>query len=131
VGAAKNGKWKYTALHQFNGKDGYWVNGVIIDGKGNLFGTRGSGGSRKPASARSDITLRRVAGLRPSRFDRASVREPTGSPVAINVSTMAVRISRSRSPMGAAGDIKHSVILVVSKVSRALQLQLGAINQRS
>jgi hypothetical protein len=40
-----------------------------------------------------------LAALRPSRFDRESVREPTGSPVEINVSTTAVRISRSRSPM--------------------------------
>src|SRR5271165_1013313 len=58
-----------------------------------------------PASARSAITLRIVAGLRPSRLDRASVRDPTGSPVAIKVSTMAVRISRSRSPMGGTAGI--------------------------
>src|SRR5579872_682952 len=50
------------------------------------------------------MTLRMEAGLRPSRFERASVRDPTGSPVEINVSTMAVRISRSRFPMlGSAG----------------------------
>jgi len=47
----------------------------------------------------SAITLRMVAALRPSRLDRASVRDPTGSPVAINVSTMAVRISRSDLPL--------------------------------
>jgi len=31
----------------------------------------------------SDTTLGMVAGLRPSRLDRASVRDPTGSPVEI------------------------------------------------
>jgi hypothetical protein len=39
------------------------------------------------------------AGLNHSRLDRASVRDPTGSPVVIKVSTMAVRISRSRFPI--------------------------------
>jgi hypothetical protein len=33
------------------------------------------------------------------------MRDPTGSPVEINVSTIAVRISRSRSPMGGPEDI--------------------------
>src|SRR5208282_1926539 len=62
------------------------------------------GCSRNPASDKSAITLRIDAGLRPSRFDRARVREPTGSPVEINVSTSAVRISRSRFPiLGSAG----------------------------
>ena len=51
------------------------------------------------------MTLRMVAGLKPSRLARESTREPTGSPVEINVSTMAVRISRSRSPIGCSGDI--------------------------
>src|SRR5271169_2245177 len=60
--------------------------------------------SRNPASERSAITLRIEAGLKPSRLDRASVREPTGSPVEMKVSTMAVRISRSRFPiLGSAG----------------------------
>ncbi len=49
-----------------------------------------------------------VAGLSPSRFDRARVREPTGSPVAMKVSTMAVRISRPRSPIGVPGCILQS-----------------------
>src|SRR5579871_1533533 len=62
------------------------------------------GCSRNPASDKSAITLRIDAGLSPSRFERASVREPTGSPVEINVSTIAVRISRSRFPiLGSAG----------------------------
>ena len=62
------------------------------------------GCSRNPASDRSAITLRMEAGLRPSRFERASVRDPTGSPVEMKVSTMAVRISRSRFPiLGSAG----------------------------
>src|SRR5215469_12275587 len=50
------------------------------------------------------MTFRIDAGLSPSRFDRASVRDPTGSPVEMNVSTIAVRISRSRLPiLGSAG----------------------------
>ena len=50
------------------------------------------------------MTLRIEAGLSPSRLERASVRDPTGSPVEIKVSTMAVRISRSRFPiLGSAG----------------------------
>src|SRR5258708_10513188 len=57
------------------------------------------GWSRYPASDKSAITFRIDAGLSPSRFDRASVRDPTGSPVEINVSTIAVRISRSRFPI--------------------------------
>src|SRR3984885_11887633 len=44
------------------------------------------------------------AELSPSRLERARVREPTGSPVVMKVSTMAVRISRSRFPiLGSAG----------------------------
>src|SRR5947208_14022525 len=46
------------------------------------------------------MTLRMVAGLNPSRLPRAKVRDPTGSPVVMKVSTIAVRISRSRSPIG-------------------------------
>src|SRR5580704_3436044 len=55
--------------------------------------------SRKPASDKSAITLRIVAGLSPSRLVRDSVREPTGSPVEMKVSTIAVRTSRSRLPI--------------------------------
>src|SRR5258708_37673330 len=59
------------------------------------------------------MTLRIDAGLNPSRFDRASVREPTGSPVEIKVSTRAVRISRSRFPiLGSAGIYFLSVVAV-------------------
>ena len=72
-----------------------------------MVGTRPAeacGCSRNPASERSAITLRMDAGLSPSRLERASVREPTGSPVVMKVSTMAVRISRSRFPiLGSAG----------------------------
>jgi len=35
----KNGKWKYSVVHKLTGADGEYPNGVIIDGKGNLFGT--------------------------------------------------------------------------------------------
>src|SRR5205823_5211530 len=56
------------------------------------------GCSKYPASARSDMTLRMVAELRPSDVRRARVREPTGSPVEMYWSTIEVRISRSRSP---------------------------------
>jgi hypothetical protein len=40
-----------------------------------------------------------LAGLSPSRFERDNVREPTGSPVEMKVSTMAVKTSRSRLPI--------------------------------
>jgi len=46
------------------------------------------------------MTFRIVAGLKPSRLPLESTRDPTGSPVEMYVSTMAVRISRSRFPMG-------------------------------
>jgi uncharacterized repeat protein (TIGR03803 family) len=42
----KNGTWKYTVLHKFNSKDGAFPPyGVIVDGKGHLFGTTSSGGT--------------------------------------------------------------------------------------
>jgi hypothetical protein len=47
------------------------------------------------------MTLRMEAALRLSGLLRDKVRDPTGSPVEIYVSTMAVRISRSRLPMPA------------------------------
>jgi len=41
----KNGKWKYSALYKLHGTDGQFLPyGVILDGKGNLFGTTPSGG---------------------------------------------------------------------------------------
>ena len=33
------GKWKYSVIHEFTGTDGGFPNGVIIDGRGNLYGT--------------------------------------------------------------------------------------------
>jgi uncharacterized repeat protein (TIGR03803 family) len=41
----RGGKWTYEILHRFTGKDG-WVPqaGVIIDDKGNLYGTTTEGG---------------------------------------------------------------------------------------
>jgi uncharacterized repeat protein (TIGR03803 family) len=40
----KNGKWTYSVLHKFTGKDGAFPWGVIVDDKGNLFGTTENGG---------------------------------------------------------------------------------------
>jgi len=40
-----NGKWKYSVLHSFQGPDGAYPYGVVIDGKGNLFGTAWGGGT--------------------------------------------------------------------------------------
>jgi len=40
----KSGKWKYSVLHTFHGPDGAGPWGVILDGKGNIFGTTGYGG---------------------------------------------------------------------------------------
>jgi hypothetical protein len=34
-----SGKWKYSVVHKFTGTDGGFPNGVIIDAKGNLYGT--------------------------------------------------------------------------------------------
>jgi hypothetical protein len=45
------------------------------------------------------MTFRIDAALRASRLLRAKVLDPTGSPLEIYVSTMAVRISRSRRPI--------------------------------
>jgi uncharacterized repeat protein (TIGR03803 family) len=40
-----NGKWKYQVLHRFTGADGYSPQaGVILDDKGNLYGTTTEGG---------------------------------------------------------------------------------------
>jgi uncharacterized repeat protein (TIGR03803 family) len=40
------GKWEYTVLHRFTGKDGYSPQaGVILDDKGNIYGTTTEGGS--------------------------------------------------------------------------------------
>jgi uncharacterized repeat protein (TIGR03803 family) len=40
------GKWEYTLLHRFTGKDGYSPQaGVILDDKGNIYGTTTEGGS--------------------------------------------------------------------------------------
>jgi uncharacterized repeat protein (TIGR03803 family) len=41
----ENGQWKYTALYKFTGgADGAGPNDVIVDDKGNIFGTTFSGG---------------------------------------------------------------------------------------
>ena len=41
----KNGKWKYSVLHKFTGKDGNFPGyGLTIDNKGNLFGVTTAGG---------------------------------------------------------------------------------------
>jgi uncharacterized repeat protein (TIGR03803 family) len=41
----KTGQWKYSAVHKFSGQDGNFPIGVIVDGKGNLFGTTSAGGT--------------------------------------------------------------------------------------
>jgi len=40
----ENGKWKYSVLHTFHGPEGADPFGVILDGKGNIFGTTYDGG---------------------------------------------------------------------------------------
>ena len=43
--AAENGTWEYAVLHAFDGADGVDPNaGLLIDSKGNLYGTTGGGG---------------------------------------------------------------------------------------
>jgi uncharacterized repeat protein (TIGR03803 family) len=41
----KNRTWKYSVLHKFTGSDGAFPWGVIVDGKGNIFGTTENGGT--------------------------------------------------------------------------------------
>jgi uncharacterized repeat protein (TIGR03803 family) len=42
----KNGKWEYTVLHTFTGSDGAQPDAnLILDGKGNLYGTTATGGT--------------------------------------------------------------------------------------
>jgi hypothetical protein len=40
----KSGKWKYSVLHTFHGPEGADPYGVILDSKGNIFGTAYDGG---------------------------------------------------------------------------------------
>ena len=40
----KSGQWKYSVLHTFHGTDGAGPFGVILDSKGNIFGTTYQGG---------------------------------------------------------------------------------------
>ena len=40
----KNGTWKYSVVHEFNGTDGAFPYGVVLDDKGNIFGTTNAGG---------------------------------------------------------------------------------------
>ena len=43
---ASNGKWKYTVLHTFIGSDGAQPDAnLILDSKGNLYGTTATGGA--------------------------------------------------------------------------------------
>lgn len=41
----KNGKWRYGIVHKFSGPDGNFPLGVILDGKGNIFGVTENGGT--------------------------------------------------------------------------------------
>jgi uncharacterized repeat protein (TIGR03803 family) len=47
----KNGKWSYSVLHRFSGPDGNFPWGVVVDGKGNIFGTTESGGTYNAGTA--------------------------------------------------------------------------------
>jgi hypothetical protein len=40
----KNGSWKYSVVHKFDGNDGAFPYGVVLDSKGNIFGTTMQGG---------------------------------------------------------------------------------------
>ena len=40
----KNGKWKYSVLHNFNETDGDFPNGLTADSQGHLYGTTSTGG---------------------------------------------------------------------------------------
>jgi uncharacterized repeat protein (TIGR03803 family) len=41
----RNGQWKYRVLHSFQGPDGAYPYGVVIDQRGHLFGTAWGGGT--------------------------------------------------------------------------------------
>jgi uncharacterized repeat protein (TIGR03803 family) len=41
----KNGKWKYSLVHQFKGPEGEYPNGLTMDSKGRLYGTTTLGGA--------------------------------------------------------------------------------------
>jgi hypothetical protein len=41
----KGGRWKYSVVHKFSGPDGGFPWGVILDDKGNIFGTTTNGGT--------------------------------------------------------------------------------------
>jgi uncharacterized repeat protein (TIGR03803 family) len=41
----RNGRWKYSVLHDFTGPDGEYPYGVVIDNRGRLFGTTLGGGA--------------------------------------------------------------------------------------
>jgi uncharacterized repeat protein (TIGR03803 family) len=41
----KNGRWKYSIVHEFKGSDGAFPRGLTIDDKGNLFGVTTNGGT--------------------------------------------------------------------------------------
>jgi uncharacterized repeat protein (TIGR03803 family) len=46
LSASSNGKWKYTVLHTFTGADGAQPDAnLILDSKGNLYGTTATGGA--------------------------------------------------------------------------------------
>jgi uncharacterized repeat protein (TIGR03803 family) len=47
----RNGKWTYSIVHKFSGPDGNFPIGVIVDDKGNLFGTTESGGTHNSGVA--------------------------------------------------------------------------------
>jgi len=40
----KNGAWKYSVVHKLNGNDGAFPYGVVLDDKGDIFGTTMQGG---------------------------------------------------------------------------------------
>jgi uncharacterized repeat protein (TIGR03803 family) len=52
----RNGRYKFTVLHKFVGIDGDVPLGVILDGKGNLFGTTKDGGAYGAGTA-FELTL--------------------------------------------------------------------------
>jgi len=47
----KSGRWSYTVLHKFTGADGGFPWGVIVDSKGNIFGTTAEFGKYQAGTA--------------------------------------------------------------------------------
>ena len=83
------GKWKYSVLHHFTGNDGAYPDaGVILDPKGNMYGTTelGGGGQQRGRRVRDHALTRR-------RFPHAPLIIPNYSLDTVNTTRHALQAS--------------------------------------